>query len=1038
MAEAQSQNAFDQAFAAPAAATGAGTATAATTSTAAGSPPAASATPATSADAGAAGAVGAAGAGTGGNAFDQAFSAADTAAAAPPTAQQAGAAPSWRDRIVGALTAPKAGHDNSTILGRAANWAEIVNPQIADWRQSAGGVAELALHPVDTVKAIGSQVADAEVLGIAGKEGYEHAMAKPETQRNYDDNRVIQAANNFKAMGHAMWQQFLDDPQKFVNEQVGQAAVMHGAEAGAGAAWDLTKQGMYKVGQTAGELVRNTAGTDGAAAANLANKTKTFNDRADARAVAANDKKVQQNQAQGQRVGAENDRRGQAFQDRVDNAYQKHQQDAADAQQKVTDQNAADLQSHMAKVDQAGKEDARRQAMYDSRVQSAQMTHEEAQSQFEQAQTEAQDTESERGRLQAEKLATVNQLGEAHLVARDGARSSIARQASDVASKISDVAGQKQSLAQSMFQKGYAELAPEEKLQIADKVTEAKAPMANILEAVGKARETDLKGSETDHPLFKSIERYAEDRQAGNSPTVDFNPKSNNTPRSMMYMEVLTGNPHTAYEKLGEQAKANYDAWMKGDQVKDADPIVGDGTGEAGEAGEAAAGSGAGSGSAAEAPAPGGEAIPQIPYSQLSGYITEIGKRIRQLKASTEHPGDVIAGLERVQAAAEATAAKMAKDAGPDVVHARNEMRRQYRVYRETFMEPDQDSPTAKATQAAANFPKANNWRAAHQYLTTDELATGRAKGMLVGTEHGPEATPHYQPEAGKLVENLQRIHREQQDLTGKKTMAKRVQAAQARAAKPAPVAEVPGQPAAPGTVRRLSSETPKLSPEPPTPRPIPEPVQGPLKPNRPIGERPLPTPRPLTDADMVRPNYINMTPDKLAKLNGKAIADRVQKLKGQQIKAMGKIVTGGAVTLGGLAAAVLHPSTTGIVFESLGAAAGGKAVLSGLSTVATKLALSHPAMIEMLKQPSRVQLEQFMNLPEAQRPGVVEAIQQMNAEAVKTGKLSKPSPWLSILASFGINTRAAQQRQQDQKDKTAADAAQAASDAQNGDTTTQ
>lgn len=1012
---ADSQNAFDRAFATDTPAAPAAPA-APTTGTTAASPASSAPSPA---------------AAGGGNAFDRAFAAnstessiaATTPAQTPDAATTAAAKPSWRDRIIGSLTAPKGEHDNSTILGRAANWAENINPQIADWRQSVGGAAEMALHPVDTVKAIGSQISDAEVLGIAGKEGYEHAMAKPEAQRSYDDKRVIQAADNFKAMGNSMWQQFLDDPQKFVNEQVGQAAVLHGADAGAGASWDLAKKGMYTVGQTVGDTIRTTAGTDGAAAANLANKTKTFNDQADARAATANDRKVQQKQDQGQRVGAENDRRAGAFQDRVDATYQKKQQTDADAQQAVVDQNADDLRKHMAKVDQAGKEDARRQQMYDSRMQSMQMSHDEAQTQYEQAQQEAHDTESERGRLQAEKLATVNALGEAHLVARDGARESIARQASQVASKISDVPGQQQSLAQSMFNKDYSALAPEEKLQVAGKVTEAKAPMANILEAVGKAKEIDLKGSETDHPLFKSIEKYAEDRQDGNAPTVDFNPKSNNTPRSMLYKEILTGSPHTPYEKLGEQAKANYDAWMRGDQVKDDNPIVGEGA------------SGAGS---AEPPppggAPGGEQVPQIPYSQLSGYITEIGKRIRQLKASAEHPGDVIAGLERVQAAAEATANQMAKDAGPDVVHARNEMRRQYRVYRETFMEPDQDSPTAKATQAASNFPKANNWRAAHQYLTTDELATGRAKGMLVGTEHGPEATPHYQPEAGKLVENLQRIHRAQQDLTGKKTMAKRVQTAQARAAKPAPVAEVPGQPAAPGTVRRLSSETPKLSPEPPTPRPIPEPVQGPLKPNRPIGERPLPTPRPLTDVDRVRPNYINMTPDKLAKLNGKAIAAKVEKLKSQQIKAMVKITTGGAVTLGGLAAAVLHPSTTGAVFESLGVAAGGKAMLSGLSTVATKLALEHPAIVEMLKKPSRAQLEQFKDLPESQRPGVAEAIKQMNDEAVKAGKLSRPSPWISILASFGINTRAEQQRQQDQKDKAAAAAAQAAADAQNGD----
>lgn len=1023
MAEAQSQNAFDQAFAAPPA--GAAT-TPATTPAAAGSPPAASATPGSPA------------ASTGGNAFDQAFSAPGSGAddtATPAPAPAAAAAPSWRDRIVGALTAPKAGHDNSTILGRAANWAENVNPQIADWRQSVGGAAQLVAHPLDTARAIGGQIGDAEVLGIAGKEGLDHAEAKPEASRTPDDNRVIQAANNFKSMGHDIWQQFLDDPQKFVNEQVGQAALMHGADAGGSAAWDLTKRGMYKAGAAVGESVRNSAGTDGAAAANLAAKTQKFNDQAAARAAAANDRKVQQKQDQTQSVADKNAVRADARQDRTDNTYQNKQQDDAAAQQAVIDKKAEDLRKFMADTDKAGKEEARRQAMYDSRVQSAQMTHEEAQSQFEQAQTEAQDTESERGRLQAEKLSTVNQLGEAHLVARDGARASIARQASDVASKISDVAGQKKSLAQSMFNKDYADLAPEEKLQVAGKVTEAKAPMANILEAVGKARETDLKGSETDHPLFKSIERYAEDRQAGNSPTVDFNPKSNNTPRSMMYMEVLTGNPHTPYEKLGEQAKANYDAWMKGDQVKDGNPIVGDGSGEA------AAGEGAGSGavSAVESPTPSGEAIPQIPYSQLSGYITEIGKRIRQLKASAEHPGDVIAGLERVQAAAEATAAKMAKDAGPEVVHARNEMRRQYRVYRETFMEPDQDSPTSKATQAASNFPKANNWRAAHQYLTADELATGRAKGMLVGTEHGNEATPHYQPEAGKLVENLQRIHRAQQDLTSKKTMAKRVQAAQAKASQPAPVAEIPGQPPVPGTVRRLSSETPKLPPEPPTPRLIPEPVQGPLKPNFPIGERPLPTPRPLTDADMVRPNYINMTPEKLAKLNDKAIAGKVLKLKAQQIKAMGRIATGGAITIGGLAAAVLHPSTTGAVFEGLGMAAGGKAVLSGLSDTATKLALSHPAVIEMLKQPSRAQLDQFMNLPVEQRPGIAEALEQMNAQALKTGKITKPSPWISIVRSAaiaGLPAAKAQQQQQDEKDKAAADAAQAASDAQTGVTT--
>lgn len=141
---------------------------------------------------------------------------------------------------------------------------------------------------------------------------------------------------------------------------------------------------------------------------------------------------------------------------------------------------------------------------------------------------------------------------------------------------------------------------------------------------------------------------------------------------------------------------------------------------------------------------------PSINFSNLRGYSSELGRTIHDLRTQNG-PGDVIRALNKVKAQADAMSEQMANEAG--VGAKLRTAKKNFQTYMDTFKEPT--GPSGSGSPVAKSLNAEDAYHATEPFLSDQPEIAGRARRMLVGSE---TQGPHYDPNAGKLVDKLRGI----------------------------------------------------------------------------------------------------------------------------------------------------------------------------------------------------------------------------------------------------------------------------------------
>jgi hypothetical protein len=343
-----------------------------------------------------------------------------------------------------------------------------------------------------------------------------------------------------------------------------------------------------------------------------------------------------------------------------------------------------------------------------------------------------------------------------------------------------------------------------------------------------------------------------------------------------------------------------------------------------------------------------------IDYTHLRGYSSELGKLLRTdaLGRNVNNlDADVIHALSIVKNKVDGMVDEMANDAGMGA--KLKKAKADYRTYKQVFYEPTgmskSGSPVAQGLGAVEAF------NSTQPFLSDQPEVASRMRQMLVGRESGP----YYDPNAGKLLDQLRAVADERKSLP-----------------KPGKTPEY----AEPKPVEAKTKEPPK-PPKPPEYIP-PEPVEPKLKPE----------PKP---PEPTKPELKKLSPEKLREQREENIYQFAKKLQH-----FGPYMATGAVGgfIGGLSSLATGNKDIPKAIET--GAVAGSALL--LAPYAIRTLLEKPWVIEKLTKPTLQDLKQLEKLPRDQREGVEVALAQLSKEAEKRGIIKKPSRWMVVLASEG------------------------------------
>src|SRR5882762_133585 len=436
-------------------------------------------------------------------------------------------------------------------------------------------------------------------------------------------------------------------------------------------------------------------------------------------------------------------------------------------------------------------------------------------------------------------------------------------------------------------------------------VGNATEPMAPLVEAVGEAQDKYL-GSEGSHKVFEDILNRAKS-EAGTT---------------NLYDQVA--------RSLGAKDFASITDKGKIEAVK---KIVAD-TNDKYEADRAT-----------EEPAE-----KSIDINHLMGYSSELGKAIRQ--GGYQMAGDVRDALRHVKNQTDAMIKHMADEygAGSKLTRAKN----YWQTYKNTFFE--NTGPSGSGSPVAAGIKAADSYNATQPFLDANPAESNRARQMLTGKPNG--LTPHFDPNAGKLVDQLRDTIRQRKALPTEVATAK----AQAK---------VPTEPA------QVTVPEPKYKPEPAVPEPV-------------------------------KADVTDLTPEKIQELSKLNMLTKLVKMREVSPYRIAGVVGSGLGLVEGLARSITgagaHPLATALSTGAitLGIALGPRIIANMMDS---------PKLIAELSKPTAEGLRKVMALPAEQRTGVEEMIRQLATEAEKRGKLKRPSPWLGLLGA-GVAANKAQQQQ--------------------------
>lgn len=446
------------------------------------------------------------------------------------------------------------------------------------------------------------------------------------------------------------------------------------------------------------------------------------------------------------------------------------------------------------------------------------------------------------------------------------------------------------------------------------KVGDATTPVMPLVESVGQAEQM-FQGSSEKVGIFQDILRRAQDAGRENS--------LEGYRQQAMEAAGMKG----SYEDLHEEARSKIDRLAEDMQDQHRQQY--------GESEDHAKG---------------------ISFGDLRGYSSELGKALR-----SNLDGDVRRGVQLVKDQVDAMAQSLADKAGAGA--KLRSAKKSWASYLSTFDEAT--GPSGSGSPVAKSLDAADITHATEPFLSDDPAIAGRARRLLVGDQFGN--SPHYDPNAGKLIDQL-----------------RAVKARQAKLPKPAATAKIIAEGAGPAA---------EFQP-----------------PARNIGETPKPEP---TAPPAVPAELEDLTPERFQQLQEAKILDTLAKWRRiSQYRIVG-MIGGGLGMITGLSGIATDFSKS--LRKVYGGA--GTAIVSALGPKMVSDFINNPEIIQRLAKPTRADLEHFMALPESQRTGVSEMLTAMAEEAARQGKLAAPSPWLAVLSATNKPARE-QLQQQSQQDR--------------------
>lgn len=360
-----------------------------------------------------------------------------------------------------------------------------------------------------------------------------------------------------------------------------------------------------------------------------------------------------------------------------------------------------------------------------------------------------------------------------------------------------------------------------------------------------------------------------------------------------------------------------------------------------------------------------GSLVPRATFGQLRRLSTKLGTA-----AYNAADPYIARSLSNVKSVVDAMAQKMASDAGVGAQHAR--LLQDWANYKDIFGEAT--GPSGSGSQVAQSVNAVDAHHATAPFLSDDDFVANRARQLLVGKPKSAGGT-YYNPQGGRLIDALRKTQAAQDLLPKPKSV---------------PDLELP-QPNAP----KLQS-VPSASPTQEFPTIS---VGGQQVPGARVvhpGEEGTPSLKPQPELKVESPNYEVITPESIEQSNIKTATAKIKQLRQVtrfQINAMANAGFGAALAL-----SHMFTGATGPVLHTIGSY--GAVGLAGLTLI--RALLDDDNFIRRMAKPTVSELSEFVSrVPEAQRPGVEEAIRKINAEGLRTGKLSKPSPWIKAFDTY-------------------------------------
>lgn len=820
------------------------------------------------------------------------------------------AEPSWRERTLNYLTAPKSEIEDKQAGADSTLGQAMAVPNYAA-RRALGGVASVVLHPWDTIKAAAKQTAEATAAALANNPYQSSAENTQRIQQAVTDAHAeldkAQAAGQDPGMilkakawladhaahAHAdtlaqvdqIKQNLVKDPVGTIAEMAGQAAILHGvSETGAVAKRFVAG----KAADTASSIGKSVLGVSPSDTATIARETGEANLKADAAATEKN---------------------------RI--ALERH----SDTVDSIRDSNQQELDDHSQRLN-----DARAKAAADQTAAT-------------QAATDAATADTERGQLARREIELRQRIMDRARSTKSGAKSFVDSKFNEVRKLVNQPSDETlESTAQDQFGKSYSDLEPEERQTVDSAAPTPMTPLAPLAEAVGKATDK-FKGSDEKVRVFSDIMRRAKD--TGEAEYLD-----------QLRHDIMQGQGMgTDYDALPDSRKAIVDKITNEMSSQQAEHATSDPALEN-----------------------------SITFDHLRGYSTELGKAIR-----TEADGDVRGALKDVKAKVDDMAQHMANQAGAgSKLKSAKQFFYHYKdIFDEAAGPSGSGSPVAKSVNAEDSF------NATQPFLSDEPQVAGRARQLLVGRKG---ITPHFDPGAGSLIDNLRDVKTQQEALPKPTATDKTISTA--AAATPEQTATTLGSKYGrpvrynPESVRyEFTDQTAGAVPEQPGLTKVAEPK---LKPEP---EAPVP----------VQAKTIELTPERLAKLKQDAARNSLDSMKRWTTTDLRKVGLGTMSLISGLAGLGAGISPWMHALELAGA--GSAFAWAGFPKVVGYL-LDRPTVIEALTKPSLADLREIRALPESQRPGVEYAIKQLSDEALRRGKLKRASPMLAVLGAMNKPAR--------------------------------